>query len=207
MNHAAPRRSDATRAAILSAARERFAADGYERATIRSIAADARIDPAMVMRYFGTKAGLFAAAATLDLQLPDPAAIPRDCAGTAIAAHFLERWENDEALAAMLRGAATNDYAAAEARRVFTDQVRPMVAGLCPNPEEATIRAALIDSQLLGIALNRYLLRLPPIAALSRAEIAAWIGPTIQRYLTGPLPSDDSEPFTTPPQAAPDPAS
>ena len=59
----APRRSDATRAAILAAARERFAADGYERATIRAIAADAKIDPSMVMRYYGNKEKLFAAAA------------------------------------------------------------------------------------------------------------------------------------------------
>src|SRR5262245_18351681 len=65
------RRSDATRAAILAAARERFAADGYERATIRAIAADANIDPAMVMRYYGSKERLFAAAAELELHLPD----------------------------------------------------------------------------------------------------------------------------------------
>ena len=65
------RRSDRTRAAILAAARERFAADGYERATIRAIAADAAIDPAMVMRYFGNKEKLFAAAAEFDLRLPD----------------------------------------------------------------------------------------------------------------------------------------
>ncbi|MDG4862133.1 helix-turn-helix domain containing protein, partial [Streptomyces sp. T-3] len=62
------RRSDATRAAILAAARERFAADGYERATIRAIARDAGIDPSMVMRYYGNKEGLFSAAAEFDLQ-------------------------------------------------------------------------------------------------------------------------------------------
>jgi len=66
-----PRRSDATRAAILAAARERFAADGYERATIRAIAETAGIDPAMVMRYYGSKEKLFATAADFDLRLPD----------------------------------------------------------------------------------------------------------------------------------------
>ncbi len=72
------RRCDITRANILAAARERFAAEGYERATIRAIAADAGIDPALVMRYYGNKAGLFAAAADFDLQLPELAAVPRD---------------------------------------------------------------------------------------------------------------------------------
>jgi AcrR family transcriptional regulator len=64
----AERKSDRTRAAILTAARERFGADGYERATIRAIAADAAIDPAMVMRYYGNKEKLFAAAAEFDLR-------------------------------------------------------------------------------------------------------------------------------------------
>ncbi|MFZ0875271.1 MAG: TetR family transcriptional regulator, partial [Pseudonocardiaceae bacterium] len=68
MTQSKPRRSDATRAAILAAARERFAADGYERATIRAIAADASIDPTMVMRYYGNKEGLFAAASEVDLR-------------------------------------------------------------------------------------------------------------------------------------------
>ena len=76
-----PRRSDATRTAILDAARERFAADGYDRATIRAIARDANIDPSMVMRYYGNKEGLFAAAVAIDLKLPDPASLSPDRAG------------------------------------------------------------------------------------------------------------------------------
>src|SRR5436190_14098251 len=87
------RRSDATRAAILGAARERFAADGYERATIRAIAADAGIDPAMVMRYYGSKDRLFAAAAEFDLRLPDLTSVPRTRLGETLVGHFLDRWE------------------------------------------------------------------------------------------------------------------
>src|SRR3954462_8669572 len=71
-----PRRSDATKSAILAAAREQFAASGYQAATIRAIATAADIDPAMVMRYFGNKEKLFAAAAAFDLRLPDPTTIP-----------------------------------------------------------------------------------------------------------------------------------
>src|SRR5213592_3788115 len=101
-----PRRSDATRAAILDAARERFAKDGYERATIRAIAADAGIDPAMVMRYYGSKEKLFAAAAEFDLRLPDLAAVPRGTVGSVLVGHFLDRWESDDSLQALLRAIA-----------------------------------------------------------------------------------------------------
>src|SRR2546422_10073377 len=94
----AVRRSERTKAAILEAAREQFAASGYERATIRAIAAAAGIDPAMVMRYFGTKEKLFAAAAEFDLRLPDLAAVPRGTVGSVLVGYFLDRWESDDAL-------------------------------------------------------------------------------------------------------------
>src|SRR5689334_16166735 len=96
-----PRRSDATRLAILEAARERFAADGYERATIRAIATQADIDPALVMRYYGSKEGLFAAAAQFDLRLPDLGRTRRTDLGATLIAHFLEVWEKDETFFAL----------------------------------------------------------------------------------------------------------
>jgi AcrR family transcriptional regulator len=184
-----PRRSDATRAAILTAARERFANDGYERATIRAIAADAGIDPAMVMRYYGSKDKLFAAAAEFDLRLPDLAALPRQHVGAALVDHFLHRWEDDETLMALLRAASTNTAAAERMRSIFTDQVLPVVAALGPDPGQAPVRAGLAASQILGMALCRYVLQLPPAATLDRKEILQWLGPTIQRYLTAPEPS------------------
>ena len=112
-----PRRSDATRAAILAAAREQFAAGGYQAATIRAIAAAAGIDPALVMRYYGNKEGLFAAAAEFDLRLPDLSALPRGQVGAALVAHFLDRWEGDETLMALLRTAVTNEAAPSACRR------------------------------------------------------------------------------------------
>src|SRR6185312_14004704 len=114
-----PRRSDATRALILSVARERFAADGYERATIRAIADDAGVDPALVMRYYANKAGLFAAAVDLDLRLQNIPTLPRGAQGAAVVQHFLERWEGDDILQALLRTAATNENAAERLRIVF----------------------------------------------------------------------------------------
>lgn len=183
-----PRRSDATRTAILAAARERFASDGYERATIRAIARDARIDPSMVMRYFGSKEGLFAAAVALDPRLPDLARVPRDEVGRALVDHFLGLWEENEQLTAVLRVGATNEAGAERMRRVFQEQLLPVARQVCPDPEQAPARAALCAAQLLGLALTRFVLRLPPARALAREELAAWLGPTVQRYLTAPNP-------------------
>jgi AcrR family transcriptional regulator len=182
------RRSDRTRAAILTAARERFAADGYERATIRAIAADAGIDPAMVMRYFGSKDKLFAAAAEFDLRLPDLTELPTDQLGAVLISHFLDRWEGDESLMALLRSGVTNEAAAERMREIFAGQLGPVMARLVGTGPEAGIRAGLAATQVLGLALCRYVLVLPPVAAMSRDEVVTWLAPTIQRYLTAERP-------------------
>ncbi|MFE1776624.1 TetR family transcriptional regulator [Streptomyces sp. NPDC059008] len=181
-------RSAVTRAAILAAARDRFAAEGYERATIRSIAREAGIDPSMVMRYYGNKAGLFAAASEIELHAPDLTHVPHDELGARLVRHFLERWESDEALTAMLRVGATNEAGAERMRGVFAEQIGPVLSAVCPVPEEAAVRSGLIASQMLGLALCRYVLHLPPAVGLGHDEIVAWLAPTIQRYLTAELP-------------------
>ena len=180
----APRRSDGTRAAILTAARERFAADGFERATIRSIAADAGIDPSMVMRYYGSKDKLFAAAADFDLGLPDLEGVPRAELGTELVGHFLRRWEGDETLMALLRAAVTNETAAERMREIFSSQLWPLVAQITNGSPDAPRRTGLVATQMLGFAMCRYILKLPPVVALERDEAIAWLAPTIQRYLT-----------------------
>ncbi|MFJ4618101.1 TetR family transcriptional regulator [Streptomyces sp. NPDC088812] len=185
----APRRSDATRATILDAARERFAADGYERATIRAIARDARIDPSMVMRYYGSKEGLFAAAVSVDLELPDLTALPHHTVGHTLVSHFLRLWEENEVLTALLRVGVTNQAGAERMQGIFRDQILPVAAAVCPDAEQVPARAALCASQLLGLALTRYVLRFPPAVALAREEAVAWLAPTVQRYLTAPHPA------------------
>lgn len=213
MSQTGERRSDRTRAGILTAARERFAADGYERATIRAIAADAAIDPAMVMRYFGSKEKLFAAAAEFDLRLPDLSRLPREEIGAALTNHFLDRWEEDDSLQALLRASVTNAAAAERMRELFAEQLGPLVASLLDQsdptapataaptntaqggrspasasmPSEAATRAGLVATQALGFALCRYVLALPPVVVLTREEAVAWLAPTINRYLTGRL--------------------
>ncbi|SED13855.1 TetR/AcrR family transcriptional regulator [Streptomyces sp. TLI_105] len=182
------RRSDATRAAILEAARERFASDGYERATIRAIARDAGIDPSMVMRYYGNKEGLFAAASEVDIDIPELGALPARHVGAVLVTHFLERWESDEVLTAMLRVGVTNEAGAARMQAIFAQQLGPVTRGVCPDPADAPRRAALAASQILGMALTRYVLRLPPAVEMSAEEVVAWLGPTVQRYLTAEAP-------------------
>ena len=178
------RRSDATKAAILAAASDHFAASGYDAATIRAIAAAARIDPAMVMRYFGTKEKLFAVAAEFDLRLPDLSILPKGAVGAALVEHFLDRWEGDETLMALLRTAVTHEAAAERMRGIFATQLMATVAKLSGvSRTRAATRAGLISTQMLGLALCRYVLRLPPVVGIKRAELVRRVGPTIQGYL------------------------
>lgn len=175
-------KADQTKAVILAAARERFAESGYEAATIRAIAADANIDPSMVMRYFGNKEQLFAAAAEFDLRFPDLSDLPPSELGASMVSHFLARWEDDDALVVLLRSATTNADAAQRMTDIFAGQLLPAISKLVPD--DAPRRAGLIATQVLGMALCRFVLRIPPVAAMSRVELVAWLGPTLQRYAT-----------------------
>ena len=183
------RRSDETKAAILAAARSQFAANGFRGTTIRAIATDAAIDPAMVMRYFGNKDGLFAAAVDTDLLLPDLVGVARSKLGETLVAHFIDRWEGDpgEVMLTLLRSAVSDDAAADRMRTIFATQLLPTVASAVDDPATAPHRAGLIATQMLGLALSRHLLRLPPVAEASRDELVRQIGPTVQRYLRHPL--------------------
>ncbi|MFE7762484.1 TetR family transcriptional regulator [Streptomyces sp. NPDC057438] len=180
------KRSDRTKAAILRAARERFAAQGYERTTIRAVASDAGIDPSMVMRYFGSKAQLFDATLAIDLRLPDLTDVPADEVAQALVRHFLARWEGDpadDALLVLLRSAVTNEQAAARMHEIFAAQVAPALAAAL-GPELAARRAGLVSAQLLGLGLTRYLLRLPAVTALTPDEIETGLAPAIQALLS-----------------------
>src|SRR5262245_58840735 len=180
------KKSDRARASILAAAKHLFAQRGYERTTIRDVAKRARIDPAMVIRYFGSKEGLFSQAASIELRLRPTAVDPCDI-GRTMVEHFLEIWEgagSRQGLAVLLRSAASNEFAAEKMREAFVAQVMPFVAAIA-DPESAPRRAGLASSQLLGLAMCRYVLKLPPVVALSRAEIVEHLAPTLQRYASG----------------------
>jgi len=173
---------------ILAAARSAFASRGYDGTTIRAVAAQAEIDPSMVMRYFGNKAGLFAAAATSELDVPDLTQAPPARRGEALVQHVVDRWENrpdDDVLVFLLRTAVTNEAVAAQLQQQLDDLLTAPIAAL--GDPNAARRATLIATQLLGLALCRYVLRLEPLKSLPIDDVIAAITPTVQRYLTEPI--------------------
>jgi AcrR family transcriptional regulator len=188
-------RSEATRRGILEAARAIFATHGYEQTTIRAVAAQVGIDASMVMRYFGSKAGLFAAAASVNLEPPDLGSVPVRRRGELLLRSFVDRWEtgpSGDTLVLLLRTAVTDDAVAAQVQATVNRLVAAPVAAL--GVTEADRRSALITTQLLGLVVARYILRQEPLASIPVEEIVANIAPTIQRYLTQPLAGPTARP-------------
>jgi AcrR family transcriptional regulator len=180
------RNAEATRADILAAARARFGAEGYERTTLRAVAGDVGVDPALVIRYFGSKQDLFAAAAEFTLDLPDLTGLAPDAMAGALLDRFFAVWEADTTFVALLRAAATSDTAAETMHRVFAGQVVPTLTAVAPdNPVP---RAVLIGSLVIGMATTRYVVRAPAAAALGRDELVRWARPLIRELLVGPAP-------------------
>jgi AcrR family transcriptional regulator len=178
-------RSEPTRRAILGAARAMFAARGYEGTTIRAVAARADVDASMVMRYFQSKAGLFTAAVTMDLQAPDLSSVPASRRGELLVRHFISRWEDparDDEMIALIVTAATSETVSAQLQAVLSQLISKPIADL--GDEQAAERGAFIVAQLLGLALCRYILRLEPLASLPSDDVVAAVAPSVQRYLT-----------------------
>lgn len=181
------RNAQETRADILAAARTRFGTDGYERTTLRAVAADVGVDPALVIRYFGSKQDLFAAAAEFTLDLPELAGVdPADLAAVLLP-KFFAVWEGDTTFVALLRAAMTSATAAETMRQVFATQVAPVLFAV--TPDHAMQRAGLMGSFVIGLATTRYVLRNPAVAELSYDELVRWAGPVIQQLLVGPAPT------------------
>ncbi|MCF3642356.1 TetR family transcriptional regulator [Rhizobium sp. TRM95111] len=180
-------KSDKTRQAILAAARTLFAERGFAAATVRDIAALAGSDPALVVRYFGGKEALFAQAATFDLNLPDLAAVPHAALGRTLVRHFLAVWEGaggtGGGLPIALRSAASNEMAAERLRSIFREQVAPALARIA-GPDTPRI-AGLVATQLLGLAFCRYLVKLPPVVALTPEQIVDEVGRSVQVFFDG----------------------
>jgi AcrR family transcriptional regulator len=189
-----------TREAILESARRQFAERGYGGATIRAIAAGAKVDPALVHHYYGNKERLLAAAMELPVVpgevisdiLTKLVHEPGQSVGEQMVRSALAMWERPDvqgAFRAQLRSALTSEQAAASLREFITEAILQPVASAASgtDPERTPFRASLVGSQMLGLALTRYMLQVGPIAAASPEELAVAIGPTIDRYLTGDL--------------------
>ena len=180
-----------TREKILAAARSYFAGAGYEGTTIRAIAADAGVDPALVLHYFGSKEGIFLAAVEFPI---DPAAlIPPllepglDGLGARLVRFFLETWDSPAGspLLGLIRSVVASERAAAVLRDFVSREVLGRLAEAL-ELDRPQLRASLAASQLVGLAMLRYVVKLEPLASASPEDLAAWLGPTLQRYLTDP---------------------
>ncbi len=196
MNASAPRRPgrrpgvSGSRDDILAAARAEFAARGYQGATIRAIARRAAVDPALVMHYFGSKDGLFAESIRTVI---DPRAVlsalvegDRDSIGERLVRFVLGLWtapEGRDVLLGVLRSASSNETAATALRRLVTREILVPLAETIGLPD-ARLRASLAGSQIVGLAVARYVVRLEPLASAPEDDVVAWVGPTLQRYLT-----------------------
>ena len=178
-----PKKSDLARARTLEAARKVFADEGYEGATIRRIASEAKINPSLVIRYFGSKEGLFAAVATLDFRSAKLADVPRAALGEALVRHVLDLWESPKdgaALAAMMRASITNEIARERVVSQFTGQLMQLFLSIGPETAPA---APYIATQILGLNMARYIWRIPAVAALPKQQVIEEVGKTVQRYL------------------------
>lgn len=171
----------------MDAARKLFGEKGLDRTTVRDIAAEARIDPALVIRYFGSKDRLFAEAAEFRLNLPKLDGVPKDRIGETLVRHYIGVWEGEAGtggLPILLRSATSSEAAAEQMREIFRRQVLPAVRAI-GGGRGASRRAALVASQLLGMALCRYILKFPPMVSMPRETLVREVGRTIQRYATG----------------------
>lgn len=182
-----------TREAIVEAARGAFAQVGYDRATIRDIAAAAGVDPALVHHYFHDKEGLFIAA----MELPfDPETIlaavtdgDPERTGERLASLLLLLWDNTETrspLLGLVRSAVSNEQAATMLREFVTAAIFTRVAKELGMPD-APLRASLVASQIFGLVIARYVVRIEPLASAPRETLVPALAGTIQRYLTGDI--------------------
>ena len=183
-----------TRQAILDAARAMFAERGFDQASIRAIATGAKVDPALVHHYFGTKDKLFLASMNAPLDpaelIPKALAGPREEAGERLVRTVLSVWDSPAGAAAvaLLRSAMSNEWTARLMREfVVTQVLRRAVAELGMQGEEASLRASLVATQVAGLAVVRYVLKVEPVASADPDQLVRAIGPNVQRYLTGDL--------------------
>ena len=186
-----------TRDRILAGARDLFARNGFDNTSIRAIAAEADVDPALVHHYFGSKTQLFAAA----IQIPiDPMTVvgplrevPVDQIGHVLPSLLLPLWDSElgKGFIATLRSILAGSVADVSIFRTFLQDVIAAEVGsrVDDPPGSGRIRVQFVASQLVGVMMARYIFELEPFRSLPVEQIAETIAPTLQRYLTGELPA------------------
>jgi AcrR family transcriptional regulator len=181
--------SPGTREAILDVARHAFGSRGYDATSLRAIATEAEVDPALVLHYFGSKEGLFIAATGMPGDLLELigglASLPAGDRLPALVRGHLQMVDSDSgrnAMIALLRSAVSNDKAAAMLREFLTAQLLPVIAGLTDQPD-ARLRASLVAAQLIGIAMLRHVIKAEPMVKATPDEIVALAAPVIEGYV------------------------
>jgi len=179
-----------TRDQILAVARRRFATRGYDATSLRGIATDAKVDPALLIHYFGTKEGLFTAATGLPTGLSELFAgqqgqTLRDFAESLVRSYlgFVDSDQSRNAILALVRSAVSNEKAAGMLREFLAAELLPVIASRTGH-ENAPLRAGLVAAQLMGVAMLRHVVRLDPVARATPDEIVALVAPVIEHYLS-----------------------
>jgi len=185
--------SSGTREAILAAAARHFAENGYDRASLRSIAATAGVDHKLIAHFFGSKERLFVAAIGLPLNpaevLPPILNGDRENVGERIAAlllTILEQPQVHQRLTGVIRGAAGQPEVARMMREFLGRELFARASDLLGS-DDGAFRANLASSQIVGLIMARYVIKVEPLASTPPDAVAAAIAPTLQRYLVGPL--------------------
>jgi AcrR family transcriptional regulator len=184
----------ATREAILNAARAEFAQRGFDRTTVRVVAGAADVDPALIHHYFGTKEALFVAALELPFEpadvIPKIFAAGPERAGEELVGLVVRLWDatsDRSPLLAMIRTASSSEAGATMLREFFTRTLLGRIGVHLDGDPQTALRTNLVASQMVGLAIIRYVVRVEPLASADVETVVAAVGPTVQRYLTGPL--------------------
>jgi AcrR family transcriptional regulator len=179
-----------TKDAILDAARRQFASQGYDGATVRSIAAEAGVNAALLHHFYGTKQQLFVASLNLPVNPADMVPVilagPDEEIGERLVRVFLGIWaapQSREPFLAMLRSAATNEQVATMLRQFIDKAVLAKVAEARGIPR---IRVAAAAAQMIGVAMLRYIIGIPPLVEAGDEEIITLLAPVIQHYFDVP---------------------
>ncbi|WP_030161168.1 TetR/AcrR family transcriptional regulator [Glycomyces sp. NRRL B-16210] len=184
-----------TRAEILAAARRLFAEEGIESVSMRRIAAEAGVDPSLIHHYFGSKDDLFLAAIELPMDpAPEVAAVLAggevEGAGGRLMHAFVAIWDgpHQDKLLAVVRSSLSKPAMAFVLRQLFERRIlKSIEETLGDRVDHIPTRAGFVASQVFGLVVARYILKLEPLASLGAADLAETIGPNIDRYLTMPI--------------------
>jgi AcrR family transcriptional regulator len=189
-----PRDAQRTQQRLIEVAGRHFAEHGFDGSSVRAIATEAGVAANLITRYFGGKAGLFAAATTIDLQARAVLPGPPGTLGGRIARRVVERWEAAGAadpLLMMMRSAGTSPAAAEALSKFFAAQaseplIEYLIATVGCTARDAADRASAVGALILGVVTNRYIMRSGPLAQADRAALTRWLGDRLQRMLDDP---------------------